>query len=282
MNIVACEMIALKALKSRREGIEKINKITRAMEAIAATRLQRYETSVTKFRPFTQAQRELMKHLALRLKRTISRISPAQNKTGLVILISSDRGFCGSFNNQLFQVVQDLEEARSFSFVAVGKKGAAYLRRRNFNLIDEVMLPAEDEVEDFAQRITEKVISFYRMEAEKIYLIFNKFRRNLLGRGTLGQLFPLEEQENTGEIVLDYLFEPDIEVVLEKILPMYVNTEVKAAILESKAAEEMARMIAMTQARRSAEDLIKNLTLQYHKARQAGITQELLEITNAI
>ena len=276
-------MRTLKALKSRREGIEKINKIARAMEVIAATRLRRCEEQVLKFRPYLLAQQSVMNNLASRLKKINSLWTepPAANNQGLVILISSDRGFCGGFNNQLFQLIKNLENRESFSFIAVGRKGASFLKKQHFNLIDQSPLPNDIQMPDFVQGLTEKIISSYREERQKIYLIFNKFRRNLLGQGFLRQLLPLEVPEEK-EPVYDYLFEPDVEVVLDEILPVYVTLEIKAVILESKAAEEMARMVAMTQATRSAEDLVESLTLQYHKARQAGITRELIEIVSAI
>ena len=276
-------MKTLRTLKSRREGIEKINKIARAMEVIAATRLRRYEADVAGFRPFVQAEGVIMGNLALRLKKlnNIWAEPPAQNRKGIAILISSERGFCGGFNNQLFRLIEDLKEEQSLSFIALGKKGAAYLKRHHFNLIEELALPGDAQIQDFVRRITEKIILSYREEQQSIYLIFNKFRQHLLGRGFRKQLLPLEIHEDEG-IILDYIFEPDTEAVLEELLPIYVGSEIKAAILESKAAEEMARMVAMTQARRNAEDLIRSLTLQYHKARQTGITRELVEIANAI
>ncbi len=286
-------MKTLKALKSRREGIEKINKITRAMEVIAATRLRRCEERALRFRLYLEAQQKIVENLALRLKKVNSLWTeqPLANKKGLVVLISSDRGFCGGFNNQLFQLIKDLKERQALSFIAIGKKGAGFLKKQHFNLVAESALPRVSglpevkRISDFVQGLTEKIISSYREKRQKTYLIFNKFRRNLLGRGFLKQLFPLEiplEIPQEEGIIQDYLFEPNIEQVLDEILPEYVHSEIKAAILESQAAEEMARMVAMTKGRRNAEDLIRDLTLKYHKARQAGITKELVEIANAI
>lgn len=275
-------MKTLKALKSRREGIEKINKIARAMEVIAATRLRRFEERTLRFRPYILAQQSLIENLTLRLKKIKSIwTEPVKNKKGLAILISSDRGFCGGFNNQLFQLIKNLNNNQSFSFIAVGKKGATFLKKHNFNLIFESALPQLNQMSEIIQSLSEKIISNYCEERQRIYLIFNKFRRNLLGQSFLRQLFPLQAHKKE-EVVLDYLVEPDMEVLLEELLFLYVHSEIKAAILESKAAEEMARMVAMTQATRSAEDLIKGLTLEYHKARQAGITKELIEIANAV
>ncbi len=275
-------MRTLKALKSRRAGIEKINKITRAMEVIAATRLHRYEEQVLRFRPYILAQQTVMQNLAFWLNKTNSlwTQTPAQDNRGLVILISSDRGFCGGFNNQLLQSVNNLDAAHTFSFIALGKKGARLLRRQQFNLIQESGLPEAARLPELIREISQKIITSFREERQKVYLIFNKFRRNLLGQGLRRQLFPLElPEEKTA--VSDYIFEPDPETALDAMLPLYVHSEIKAAILESQAAEEMARMVTMTQARRNGEDLIKNLTMEYHKMRQAGITKELIEIVNA-
>lgn len=276
-------MRTLKALKARREGIEKINKITRAMEVIAATRLRRYEEQVLRLRAYIWEQRTVMANLAQR--GYLNGPTQAQDKNSLVILISSDRGFCGGFNNQLFSLIKSLqlESERQCSFIAVGKKGARYLNKQRLNVIEEAALPNTVQLSAFVEKITTKVIFAYRQEQQRVELIFNQFRRNLLGQGSRWLLLPLAgPEQKPEELVVDYLFEPDVEAALEEILPVYVRTEIKAAILESQAAEEMARMVAMTQARRSGEDLIESLTLEYHKFRQAGITRELIEIVNAV
>ncbi len=276
-------MTTLKALKSRTEGIEKISKIARAMEVIAATNLHRQEEQALQLRPYLAAQQSIIQHLASSLKRLDSlwaRPDLGRDKA-LAILIGSDRGFCGGFNLQLFQLVKGLGDAREFSFIAIGKKGARFLKKRHLRLIEEFTLPDADQTAAFAQDITKKVVAAYQGQQQRVYLIFNQFRKNLLGRGCLKQILPLEASEEKGPLA-EYLFEPDMEATLNKLLPLYVEWEIKAAILESRAAEEMARMVAMTQASRSAEDLIKSLTLQYHKARQAGITKELVEIASAI
>lgn len=253
------------------------------MEVIAATRLRRYEERALRFRPYLAAQRNIAANLSLRLKKINSFWTEplAEDKKGLAILISSDRGFCGAFNNQLFESIKEFEDGEINSFIAIGKKGALYLKKQHFSLIEESALPQANQMPDFLRRLTEKIISSYRQEGRKVRLIFNKFRRNLLGRGRVRQIFPLEVPKEEG-LILDYLFEPDTETLLDEILPVYVHTELKAAILESQAAEEMARMVAMTQARRNAGDLIEALTLEYHKARQAGITRELIEVVSAI
>jgi len=287
-------------IKRRIDSVRNTRKITRAMELVASAKLRRAQERIEALRPYAAAMRRLMAQAA-RQSGGMQGVAlleerPAEG-TALVVAITGDRGLAGAFNVNIvratYQVAQGLAE-EGFSdvqYVTVGKKGTGTIRFRG--------LPIDRSYEGFsveptyadAEHVTEHLVKRFSGEEEpvnRVVIVYNAFRSVLEQRVTTEQLLPIqrevvieEEEEDQEEHDLGKglaLFEPDPEDFLKALLPTYLDTAIYRALLESAAAELAARRTAMRNATDNAGELIDDLTLAMNRARQAAITQEILEV----
>jgi F-type H+-transporting ATPase subunit gamma len=288
-------MASVQDIKRRVASIKNTRKITKAMELVAAAKLRRAEARIGALRPYADRMRELMIGTA---RATPSRGFPLleerENVSATAILaLTGDRGLAGGFNAQIVRRSLALErEARTAGqdvrWLAVGKKGRSTLRFRRYEIaqawVDLTDRPAYHDAESIAHSIAEL---FTEREVDRVLMVYNRYISPLNQRVEVEEILPiprstLEEDEDRSayEIALegDFIYEPEPDLILERLLPTYLETTIFRALLESAASEHGARMTAMRNASKNAGELIDRLTLEMNRARQAEITQEILEV----
>jgi F-type H+-transporting ATPase subunit gamma len=281
-------MPSLKAVRLRIASIKSTQKITSAMKMVAAAKLRRSQGAIIAARPYAKTMAAITAEVAasagaedhpLLERRSGKRIG--------IIVMTSDRGLCGGFNSNLCRAAQrhalekteagDIVECR---FEVVGRKGRDYFRRRKLNMTRDFPGVAADSAlaraKELAAVATEE---FLNGTVDAVYLGYNQFKSVASQRPVVEPLLPVvAEAAANGERAAEFLFEPDKGQILDYVLPMYVETQIHRALLESVASEFGARMSAMENATKNATEMIDRLTLQYNRARQAYITKELMEI----
>jgi F-type H+-transporting ATPase subunit gamma len=281
-------------IRRRIRSVQNTRKITRALELVAASKLRRAQARIEDMRPYADRMLELMAGTA-RASTSVRGLPLLQQRdvhTVAVVPIMGDRGLSGPFNSQVLRralaVGRQLQsEGKQVRWVGVGRRGVGSLRFRRFELSGEFTGFTDDPRYRDAQAIAHKVIELYtEEEVDRVLVIYNRFESALTQRVTEQELLPLSEalletdEEERQEDALrgDFIFEPEPEEILERLLPVYVETELYRALLESAASKHGAQMTAMRNASKNAGELIDNLTLAMNRARQAEITQEILEV----
>jgi F-type H+-transporting ATPase subunit gamma len=281
-------------IRRRIRSVQNTRKITRALELVAASKLRRAQARIEDMRPYADRMLELMAGTA-RASTSVRGLPLLQQRdvhTVAVVPIMGDRGLSGPFNSQVLRRAlaagrQLQSEGKQVRWVGVGRRGVGSLRFRRLELSGEFAGFTDDPRYADAQAIAHKVIELYtEEEVDRVVVIYNRFESALTQRVTEQELLPLSEalletdQDERHEDALrgDFIFEPEPEEILERLLPVYVETELYRALLESAASKHGAQMTAMRNASKNAGELIDNLTLAMNRARQAEITQEILEV----
>jgi F-type H+-transporting ATPase subunit gamma len=282
-------------IKRRVASVKNTRKITKAMELVAAAKLRRAEARIAALRPYAERMRELMIGTARATPaRGFPLLEAREDVRGVAILaLTGDRGLAGGFNAQIIRRALALErEARAqgqdVRWLVVGKKGRSTLRFRRYDLecawTDLTDRPTYADAEAIARKLAEL---FHDRNADRVAMVYNHYVSPLTQKVTVEEILPIPrtlldhgEEKSAHELALegDVIYEPDPEIILARLLPSYVETTVFRALLESAAAEHGARMTAMRNASKNAGELIDRLTLEMNRARQAEITQEILEV----
>jgi F-type H+-transporting ATPase subunit gamma len=264
------------------------------MELVAAAKLRRAQARIEAMRPYADRMLELMARTARASTslRGFPLLQRREVRTALVVPLTGDRGLAGAFNAQVLREAFALErrlrsEGVTVRFGVSGKKGASTLRFRRYD-VDRAWTGFSDRPEyRDAQAIAHHAAELYANgEVDSVHIVYNHFESALVQRVVSSEVLPIpehvlggeEEDEHRAALVGDPIYEPEPEQILERLLPVYVETELYRALLESAASEQGARMTAMRNASKNAAELIDNLTLQMNRARQAEITQEILEV----
>jgi F-type H+-transporting ATPase subunit gamma len=295
--------MALKDVKSRIGSVKNIQKITRAMEMVAAARLRRAEQRIEALRPYASAIRRMTRQAAEAAGNVpnlpILDEHESMNNVGL-LLVTGDRGLAGAFNSQIvragIRVAGEHEgEGRSLAWYASGRRGVSSLQFRGRDVIGSYTgftdRPAYGDARDIAADL---MAAYVDGKVDRVEIIYNHYISPLQQRVTRETLLPLQQatileaedgEEGDGEdrdevkrALVEY--EPDPEDILQRLIPAYVEISIFRALLESTASEHGARMTAMRNASENAGDIIKDLTLQMNRERQAEITQEILEVVS--
>jgi F-type H+-transporting ATPase subunit gamma len=283
----------VKDLRRRIRSIRNTRKITRAMELVAAARLRRAQARIEAMRPYAERMRELMAGTARAAAsfRGLPLLQQREVRTVAVLPITGDRGLAGAFNGQVLRRAFALErelraEGTQVRWLVAGTKGRSTLRFRRYE-VDRAWLGFSDQpTYADAQAMAHRLEELYtEQEIDRAVVIYNHFVSPLVQTVTVQEVLPVSEQllaeardEHAAALLGDFIYEPEPEEILERLLPVYVETELYRAILESAASEHGARMTAMRNATKNAGELIDNLTLAMNRARQAEITQEILEV----
>lgn len=274
-------MATAREIRRRIRSVKNIAKITKAMQLVAAARMRRAQARVLEARPYAESLREVLSGLATQVGRTRNPLlaeRPANRI--LVIEVTPDRGLCGSLISNMHRRVgrELVEHGSNASMVAVGRKARDFARRTRTNLLAEFTgLPDNPALSDVSP-VARLVIDAYSQEQfDRVLLGYTRFVSTLNQQATLEQLLPVVPPTEVANPI-HYIYEPDENAVLDELLPRYVETRLYQAVLETKASEQSARMVAMRNATESANDLASDLTLVLNKARQAGITREIAEI----
>ncbi len=287
-------MASVQDLRRRIHSVRNTRKITRAMELVAAAKLRRAELRIKALRPYAETMNELIAGVgrassSLRLPLLEQR---DEVQAVAIVPLTGDRGLAGSFNAQIMRRAFALEralqaEGKTVRWVAVGKKGRSTLTFRRRELAGAYLgftdRPAYEDGQAVAHRAAEL---FTAGEVDRVTLVYNTFISALTQRVTEQDVLPIsadiletDEEERAADVLRgDFIFEPEPEQIMERLLPVYLETQVYRALLESTASEQGARMTAMRNATKNAGELIDTLTLHMNRARQAEITQEILEV----
>jgi F-type H+-transporting ATPase subunit gamma len=287
-------MASVQDLKRRIRSVRNTRKITRAMELVAAAKLRRAEQRITALRPYAETMNELIAGVGRAATSVRLPLLEQREQVEAVALVplTGDRGLAGAFNAQIMRRAFALErslqaEGKRVRWVAVGKKGRSTLafRRRELDgsYIGFTDRPAYEDAQAIAHMAGEL---FTGGEVDRVVLVYNTYVSALTQRVTEQDVLPIsadvlesdEEERRTDAIRGDFIFEPEPEQILERLLPVYLETQIYRALLESTASEQGARMTAMRNASKNAGELIDSLTLHMNRARQAEITQEILEV----
>jgi F-type H+-transporting ATPase subunit gamma len=279
---------SLKDIKRKVGAVAKTKQITRAMNMVAASKFKSAQLKMENFRPYAGKFMDVLNSVALRVESmTHPLLTVRDPKKIRVICMTSDRGLCGGFNTNLIKATERFirekgKEGKEIALISVGRKGRDYFRKKVNVIAQKVDLLSKFDM-TLAVSIADEVITpFIKEEYDELYLIYNQFVNVSVQKPTVVRLFPLpsigQDTEVESDKRLDYVYEPSDEVLLHKLLPMYVHVLVFRALLETSAGENGARMASMDNATSNCEELISTLTLKMNKARQAAITAELMDI----
>ena len=281
-------MPSTREIRRRIRSVKNISQITRAMQMVAASRMRRAQSAVLAGRPYAEKIDVIMANLAARIRgqedaATQPLLMQRPIKRVGVVVITADRGLCGSMNTNLLRRATRfmLDEAGAdSSVIAVGRKGRDFMVRYGRPLIAEFInysdRPKLTDVVPIARVVTDEYAAG-RIDA--VYLIYTTFVNTLIQRPTVYALLPLKPSEPAGT-QLEYIYEPSAGAVLESLVPRYIESRIYQGLLESIASEQSARMVAMQNATTNARELVQEYTLTYNKLRQSNITRELTEITS--
>ena len=279
-------------IRRRIKSIRNTSQITKAMQMVAASKMRRAQQSALAGRPYAALMNKVLVSLQ---QRTDPKLHPLLEvrpiKRELVVIISTDKGLAGAINTNLFREVAQFDPEKTV-FVAAGRKGRQFTARTKRQLL------ADFELKDAPSFVETKVIAkyvaeqFLNGEVDKVSVAYTHFVNTINQRAVIETLLPIspfdlgiktndESQTASKDPLVGYLFEPSAEGVLDFMLPYYLQYQVYQMILDARASEHSARMVAMKNATDNANQFIKDLTLEYNKMRQASITTELLEISTA-
>ena len=292
-------MPSTRDIRRRIKSVKNTAQITKAMQMVAAAKMKKAQDAATSGRAYADLLNKVLVSLKGRVEENVHPyFSEGQGSKTLVILITSDKGLCGAFNTNLLKKVITADLGPEAEFITIGRKGAQSLARLKKNLSAD--FPIKDparfpELRPVAKLLQDK---FLTGEYQKVLVAFNNFVNTATIIPSVEQILPINpvtlggkrgyEGVGQGEVndastgpVLEYAFEPSTAEVFAQILPQYVSNTLFQMLLESRASEHSSRMVAMKNATDNAKQMLKDLSLEYNKLRQAAITNELLEITTA-
>mgnify|MGYP005855675033 FL=1 len=272
-------------IRRRIRSVKNIAQITKAMEMVAASRMRRAQQMALSSRPYSDKMRELLSDLAAAVT-DVETLHPLLQKREVkqvgVLLVTTDRGLCGSLNSNVIRqgATFVLDQKVPVKLVTVGRKGRDWMVRRGQNVIAEFTNLSDRPRLDDTTAISHVLIDEYvRGEVDEVYVIFPRFVSTLIPRPVIERLLPVEPASELAGPNVDYIYEPDPTMVLGQLMPRFVEIQVYQTILESKASEQSARMVAMRNATENANEVTADLTLSLNRARQASITTEITEIS---
>lgn len=285
-------MASLRDIRRRIKSVKNTRQITKAMELVAASKMKKAQQAALAGRAYAGLMAEMLAAVAGRVEEAQHPfLARREVKVRGIILVTTDKGLCGPLNANLFKLVTDIKDPAKYA--VIGRKGAQFIARTRRDLLAEFTVTDRVPFADVRTVAEFMVKQFLDGVVDTVELIYPHFKNTLVQVPTNLPLLPLQSlaavvadlHSDSGTAARaddrEILFEPDPHTVLEALLPLYVNREIYQHILDAKASEHSSRMVAMKTAKDNATKLIGDLTLEYNKARQAGITQEILEIAAA-
>jgi F-type H+-transporting ATPase subunit gamma len=277
-------MANLKEIRNRISSVSSTMQITSAMKMVSAAKLKKAQDAITAMRPYANKLTELLQTLSATLEGDSGSKFAEQRTVNKVLLvaITSNKGLCGGFNANIIKqaknLVENVYQGKQVDFITIGKKGNDIISKEN-NIIQNSSSVFDDLTFDNVAVIAEKLMELYLEGAyDKIELVYNKFKNAASQDIMTEQFLPIVPLENDSSVQLDYIFEPSKIEIIEALIPKSLKTQLYKAIRDSFASEHGARMTAMHKATDNATELRDQLKLTYNKARQAAITNEILEI----
>lgn len=278
-------MANLKDIRNRIKSVKSIEQVTKAMKMVAAAKMRRAQENMEQARPYSSRIMKLIQSLLPDIDRSLlSELEIRDINRVLFIVITSDRGMAGAFNTNVLKIAQskiDEYPIEDIDIICIGKKASAYFKNKEYNIIDNYIDFWNDLDYNFAMNLGSQLVKhFTNNKVDSVECIYNKFVNVAKQEIVSDQLLPLTIEEEDEINTEDRLYEPSKEVVVSTLVPRFLNTQIWQFLLESFASEQAARMLAMENATTNAQDMIKDLTLQFNKARQTAITTEMLEIVS--
>lgn len=283
-------MANLKVIKTRIASVKSTQKITTAMKMVSAAKFRKAEEAIVDNRPYSDKMLDVLSSLVLRTEADSHPLLERRDvkKVGLIVF-SSDRGLCGSFNGAIIRSVdrflrEKADKYESISIFIVGKKARDYYKKRDVEKFGVLADLYGKVTIGHANEIGSKIVEMYTAgELDQTFMVYNEFKSALVQTVVYDKLLPVEPPEvELDTTVAEYIFEPSEEKMLNWVLPRYIDVRIFRALLESTASEHGARMTAMDSASNNAADMIDRMTITYNRARQEAITSELMDIVNGV
>jgi len=283
-------MANLKEVRNRIVSVSSTQQITSAMKMVSAAKLRRAQDAITQMRPYASKLKEILENLSASLDSSEGVYSKQREvKNVLIVIITSNRGLCGGFNANVIKVANRLarEEYKGckVSVLSIGKKAMDFFKKTEYGIVGSDMPRGLNELFEHltfsnVAPVAEKIMEgFVAGQFDKVDLVYNQFKNAAVQLPTVENLLPVQAPKNVSKTkISDYIFEPNKEDIVADLIPRSLKTQLFKALLDSYAAEHGARMTSMHKATDNAGALIKELKLTYNKARQAAITNEILEI----
>jgi F-type H+-transporting ATPase subunit gamma len=287
-------MANLKIIRTRISSVKSTRQITAAMKMVAAAKLRKAQDKIVRLRPYANKLSEILVGITQSLVNSEEENIYGRNTSPdkiLVVMVTSNRGLCGGFNSNVIKETRrvvtekyrEQQENGNLSFIAIGKKGCDYLRRQKLNILEEDNQLFNNLTFENVSVVAERIMeSFVSGKFDRVDLIYNQFKNAAVQNLTNEVFLPVEAVTSDGKSVspVDYIYEPTKEEIVKELIPKSLKIQFYKAVLDSYVAEHGARMTAMHKATDNATQLIKELTLQYNKARQASITSQILEVVS--
>jgi F-type H+-transporting ATPase subunit gamma len=279
-------------IRRRIRAVKSTQQITKAMKMVAAAHLRRSQERIFNARPMAWQIARVLGDLAARVDPSAHPLlrqpeAGAVNHRALMIVLTADKGMCGSFNASIIRAVSAYigdHPAQQVTLGVIGKRGRDFFARRNypmrFELVNFTRRPGYEHAQAIAREVT---AAFTAGEADHVYLAYNEFKSVLQQRIVVNQVLPIPKaQFEPGDAIatVDYLYEPSAQAIFDQLLPRLVEFEIYTALLESAAAQNAAQMVAMDNATKNSGEVIESLTLTMNKVRQAAITREIIEVVS--
>ena len=275
-------MAQLKDIRKRIVSVKNTKKITKALSMISASKLFLARKNIEQSRPYNTALKEIVRSFYHKAPEHLEKflIKRDSNKIAF-LLFTSDRGLCGSLNSALCKELKAKSKENKVTLFIIGKKGKDFFKSENIKVADEHIKLKEIELKNLMPELTQNLVtSFLKEEYDEIHLAFNYFKNSLQQVPTIQQFLPLslEDEDDSKKLDADFIYEPSIKEISQRIIPLYLENLCYLCLLDSFASEHATRMRVMDSATNNATDLIDKLQVQYNRARQASITTELTEI----
>ncbi len=278
----------LKEVRNRITSVNSTSQITSAMKMVSAAKLRRAQDAITQLRPYASKLKDVLENVTATMESSSGSIyaeKRAENNI-LIVPITSNRGLCGAFNANVIKLTNRLiredYSGKNISIFPVGKKANDFFKKSNLTLFKENgeanILFDKLTFENVAPFAEEVMAAFANKQFDKVVLVYNRFKNAAVQLPTAEQLLPVEQAENTDVSSTEYIYEPNKEFIVNELIPKSLKIQFYKALLDSHAAEHGARMTAMHKATDNAKELLRTLRISYNKARQAAITNEILEI----
>ncbi len=287
-------MPSLKDIQLKIQGVKKTQQITKAMNMVAAAKLRGAQERMEEFRPYADKFASVMGELSGSANPSaFPLMAEREVKKSLLLVVTSDRGLCGAFNSNILNASEkylqkEKDAGREPVVACIGKKGAAYFKHTSYDIVHEVTDCMSDVQMLTARQVGSELIRMFLAEdIDQVKLVYGRFVNVAVQKPTFRPILPItaenltegkaDEGEEEGPKAT-YIYEPAPEEILNQLMPMFVNVQIMAAMLETVASEMAARMTSMDNATNACSDMIEELTLMFNKARQAAITGELMDI----
>ncbi|PDH50009.1 MAG: ATP synthase F1 subunit gamma [Rhodothermaeota bacterium MED-G16] len=274
-------MPSIKEVKNRIGSVKSTQQLTKAMKMVAAAKLKKAQDKVLQLRPYSKKLNEILSNLSGSVNNNL--FVEKEVKNVLVVIISSDKGLCGSFNSNLikqFSLFCDNVKTNNISVLPIGKKAHDLFKKSDYNLILDYWQSLNGFDYEKSSEICDYIVSsFLNSKYDKVSIIYNEFKNVAVQKSVVDNFLPVIPLEREiSEVNNNYIFEPNKNKIVNNLIPQTLKTQFLKAVLESNASEQGSRMTAMSQATDNAGELLKELKLTYNRTRQAAITKEILEI----